>query len=78
MMVSGEMFIELGDSWFIAKTILVVVSLLIFIQYSTRFVCSHKGIIRLMICQMIDEKVYYQERNNSIHRLKFLNYSLVN
>lgn len=27
---------------------------------------------------MVDEKVYYQERNNSIHRLKFRNCSQVN
>jgi len=32
MMISGEMFIELGDSWFIAKTMVVVISLISFIS----------------------------------------------
>jgi len=27
---------------------------------------------------MVGDKAYYLERNNSIHKLKFLNYSLVN
>jgi len=27
MVIRGEMLIELGDSWFIAKTMLVVISL---------------------------------------------------
>jgi len=41
---SGEMLIELGDSWFIAKTILVVVSRISLPSRAQVLLCSEREI----------------------------------
>ena len=117
-MASGEMLIELGDSWFIAKAILVAILRDHKIQYSTghRWCLTSERKVRglrcrnrggsptlqyptagwghrgpscspllctgasqcAVVCQSGVAKDLGQERNNSIHRLKFLSGGSVN
>lgn len=75
------MLIEFGDSWFIAKTILVVIPYTDLLGQTCRkkkfsivqyFCYSEWNFLDLMVCQNKVAKDFDQERNNSIHRLKFL------
>lgn len=73
-MIREEIFIELTYSWLIRKTIVVVI--LIIILYSTALGFTNQEIIyflMLLRIQIISAKIYNQERNNSIYKLKILN-----
>lgn len=74
-MISEEIFIELTDSWLIQKTIVVVI--LINIIQSTALEKTNREnlLIKKIILriQIIGEKIYNQERNNSIYKLKIRN-----